>query len=278
MKLSVDRALQPGGILVLNADDGYVVAAARAATTPIWWFSLDANSLQIRASREAKIPCGWLQDGEIRLFDGVHTRGLINADAIPITLSGVARYNVLNALAAALASRALGIGDDAIARALAEFRSDPVDNPGRCNEFAFNGARVFVDFAHNPHSIAAVTGALGAVAARRRFVLIGHAGDRSDQDIRDLTAGAFAMNPDVVMAVENAAYLRGRPMGEIPRLIEETCLARGMAADQVLFAGSPAEGAAQILQLLEPGDLALLLVHAERDRIFAMLAPQPRRN
>lgn len=278
VKLSVHRALSPGGVMVLNADDAFVVAAAQAIATPVWWFSLSPDAAQIRAALAAHLPCGWLEGGKIRLSDGNQVADLIAVADIPITLSGAARYNILNALAAALACRALGVGDRAIHTALADFQSDPVDNPGRCNEFAYNGARVFVDFAHNPHSIAAVTGALGAVAATRKIILLGHAGDRSDQDIRDLTAGAFAMRPDIVVAVENSAYLRGRPLGEIPRLIAETCKAQGLADSQILFAPSPSQGTAQVLRLLHPGDLALLLIHAERDQIFAMLrqtTPEP---
>ncbi|MDO8313556.1 MAG: cyanophycin synthetase, partial [Sideroxyarcus sp.] len=161
-----------------------------------------------------------------------------------------------------------------ITKGLAGFQSDSIDNPGRCNEFAYNGARVFVDFAHNPHSIAAVTSALNALPAKRRFVMISHAGDRSDQDIHDLTAGAFTLRPDIVVTAELDGYLRGRQPGEIPQLIRETCEVLGMPAGNILFAESPSDGAAKIIRMLEPGDLALLLVHSEREQIFEMLRVQ----
>jgi cyanophycin synthetase len=150
----------------------------------------------------------------------------------------------------------------------------PEDNPGRANEFAVNGARLFVDFAHNPHSIAAVTSALAAVPAKRRFILLSHAGDRSNDDITGLVKGAFALGPDYVVVAENPKYLRGRPLGELPALMRAVSLGQGLPADHILMATSPFDGARQIIERLEPGDLALLLVHDDRQKIFDLLASQ----
>lgn len=206
------------------------------------------------------------------LSDGRVECPLIAVGDIPLSLGGAARYNIENALGAALAARVLGLPDAAIRQALSTFRSDPRDNPGRANEFSVNGARVFVDFAHNPHSIAAVTSALALLPARRRIVLLSHAGDRSDAAIRALVSGAFALSPDIVVAAENPKYRRGRAAGEVSWLLRQASLDSGLAPDQVLLAESPAAGVEMILNLLAPGDLALLLVHDERARVFEMLA------
>lgn len=270
VKLAVRHGLAPGGMLVLNADDPALVAAAdEDLSGQAAWFSLDPQNPKIVAARAGRRPCGWLEDGWLCLSDGVGVVRLIEAADVPLTLGGAARYNIENALGAALVARALGLADAAIRQVLATFRSDPADNPGRANEFAVKGARVFVDFAHNPHSIAAVTSALHALPARRRFVLLSHAGDRSDADIRALTEGAFALAPDVVVAAENPKYLRGRQPGEVSALIRAAALERGGV--EVLMADSPADGARKIIDQLGPGDLALLLVHDERAAIFAML-------
>ena len=197
---------------------------------------------------------------------------MIDIANIPIAMAGAARYNLLNALGAICLARALGLELDAIRDGLHGFRNNPADNPGRCNEFAVNGARVFVDFAHNPHSIAAVTATMGAIPATRRFVMLGHAGDRSDSDIRDATVSALAMRPDVIVATDLPEYLRGRRPGEVSGLIAKACEASGLAPDQILVASSPAAGCRQIIKRLQPGDLALLLVLSERDEIFAMLS------
>ena len=53
--------------------------------------------------------------------------------------------------------------------------------------------------------------------------------------------------------------------------VRQACIDRGMADDHVIAVASPSAGVAAILQRLVPGDLALLLVHSERDLIFGML-------
>ncbi|MCB2137668.1 MAG: hypothetical protein KDE08_17260, partial [Rhodobacteraceae bacterium] len=157
VKLSVHRALMPGGLLILNADDPAVVRASTHLAVPIAWFSLSPDTAQIAAARDQGAACGWFENGRIVLSDGRNITDLIGVAEVPLTLGGAARYNIENALGAALAARALGLPDAPIRAALSRFRSDPTDNPGRANEFSVKGARVFVDFAHNPHSIAAVT-------------------------------------------------------------------------------------------------------------------------
>jgi UDP-N-acetylmuramyl tripeptide synthase len=273
-KFAVHRALAPDGALILNADDPYVVAEAAQTKARICWFSLDPGNAQIATAGAAHQPCAWADKGEILYFDGSDITPVIAIADIPITLGGAAQYNVSNALAATCAARALGLSDAAIRKGLSGFHNDPTDNPGRFNEFAVNGARLFVDFAHNPHSVAAVADTLSAIPARRRMILLSHAGDRSDDDIRDVTQTALSLGPDVLVACELLEYLRGRDVGAVPGLIRETCRANGMRPDQILSADSPLAGVRRILALLQPGDVALLLVLAERDAVFDLLAQQ----
>jgi cyanophycin synthetase len=270
-KFAVHRSLAENGVLVLNADDAFVVGEAVRTRAAMWWFSLDANSPRIFGAIDAHQPCAWLDDGQIWFFDGAEKHRVMDVADIPITMAGAARYNISNALAATCAARALGLDDAAIQAGLSGFKNDPTDNPGRFNEFAVNGARVFVDFAHNPHSIAAVAETLSAILAKRRIILLSHAGDRSDRDICDVTETALKLQPDVVVAAELEDYLRGREIGEVPDLIKQTCASFGLRDDQVIPAQSPSDGVAKVLDILRPGDVALLLVLSERDQIFELL-------
>lgn len=270
-KFAVHRALAEDGVLVLNADDAYVRAEAEQTDASIWWFSLDGEAPQIRAACAAGHCCAWEEAGNIVFFDGHEAVTIAAVADIPVTISGAARHNVRNALAATCVSYAIGIAPEHIVGGLANFQSDPNDNPGRFNEFSVNGARVFVDFAHNPHSIAAVAETIGGIKAKRRFVLLSHAGDRSDDDIREVTTTALDLKPDYVVAAELEDYLRGRELGEVTELIVETCAQNDVPRDRVLKAGSPSEAVRVIIDMLQPGDVALLLVLSERDKIFELL-------
>jgi UDP-N-acetylmuramyl tripeptide synthase len=277
-KFSVFRTLAPGGVIVLNADDeGLVRHAARLAGEvaeqgkTVSWFSLQAANPRIEAALVDGQPCGWLEDGQLWYFDGAVRQSICAVADVPITMGGAARYNIQNALGVMCLGLAFDLPPDAVRAGFAAFSNSPEDNPGRCNEFEVGGARVFVDFAHNPHSIAAVAQTMKALPARRRLLMLGHAGDRSDEDIRDLTAGAFELAPDHVIITEIPDYLRGRDSGEISEIIHGECLRQGLQEQQLSFSEDPPAGARRALELLQPGDLVLLLVHSDRDEIISLL-------
>jgi cyanophycin synthetase len=270
-KFAVHRGLIKGGVLALNADDPFVRTESEATDANIWWFSLDPKSPQITQSIQSGQPCAWRDQDQLWFFDGAAPRAVANVRDIPITMDGAAGYNVLNALAAICVARAMGLNDTAIRAGLSAFKNNPKDNPGRFNEFAVNGARVFVDFAHNPHSVGAVAQTISAIPSKRRFVMLSHAGDRSDQDIRDLTLTALELRPDFVVAAELPDYLRGRELGEVTKLIVQTCLDQGLSRNQIVLANSPSDGTEKMVQMLDSGDTALLLVLSERDRVFSIL-------
>ncbi|MEP0204005.1 MAG: Mur ligase family protein [Halioglobus sp.] len=277
-KFSVFRTLASGGILVLNADDEGLVAHARALAEEVaregkvlCWFSLHEENECIVESLSSGRPCGWLHEDILWFYDGANTRSLMPIADIPIAMGGAARYNVSNALAVMCLSYAMGLPYEAIRLGLASFSSNTQDNPGRCNEFAVSGARVFVDFAHNPHSIEAVADTMRSIPAKRRLLMLGHAGDRSDDDIRNLTLGAMPLSPDQVVIVELPDYLRGRESGDVSELIRRTCLESGLGDAQLNLCADPLAGAAAALDWLEEGDLALLLVLSDRSDVIDLI-------
>jgi cyanophycin synthetase len=272
-KFAVHRTLAAGGILVLNADDSYVEDEASRTPVTKCWFSLDAEHHLIAEAKYNGLTCAWQEGDNLVYFDGKRAHTIVKVKDIPLTMGGAADYNIRNSLGALCLAKAMNIDDNAIAKGLCSFNNDAKDNPGRCNEFLLNGARVFIDFAHNPHSISAVTDALASIPAKRRFLMISHAGDRSDQDILEATKCALALSPDVLMAAELPQYLRGRELGDTIRLTHKQAKQQGMLAHQLLIADGPAAGAQAVLKQLQQGDLALLLVLSEREEVFAMLDP-----
>ncbi len=270
-KFAVARTLAVDGILVLNADDPLVVRNGHQAERQVCWFSLDPENPEIQAAKSTGNLCCWLEDGMIIYFDGTSAQPMLAAADAPVTMGGAAKFNIRNVMGALCLGKALGLSDAAIIKGLSTFESKPEDNPGRCNEFFAKGARVFVDFAHNPHSVEAVSDALAHLPSKRKFLLLGHAGDRSDEDIRNLTLAALAFGPDQIIIVELEEYLRGRRFGEVSDLIEKACLENGVPGDVIRKADSPPTGTELIIKDLAEGDLALLLVLDERDKVFALL-------
>jgi UDP-N-acetylmuramyl tripeptide synthase len=158
-----------------------------------------------------------------------------------------------------------------MAEALRGFGADEADNPGRGVFREIGGVRVLVDFAHNPHGVAAIAALVAAIPADRRLVLLGQAGDRTDAEIRALAAAVWAMRPDRIVVKEMESYLRGRRKGEIPALLEAE-LARLEAPPAIVAeAGSETEAVRAAFAWARPGDLLVLLSHAARARTLAFL-------
>ncbi|MEO9469672.1 Mur ligase family protein [Parasphingorhabdus sp.] len=271
-KFAVARAVAEDGVLVLNADDPLVVENGLRFQRAICWFSLSADNKLVRESLAQKTACCWLDGEHIRYHGGSGEELVLLVADIPITMNGAALFNVQNAMGVIGLGKAMGLGNEAIVKGLTEFTASPDDNPGRCNEFIVHGARVFVDFAHNPHAIAAMSQLLENLPARKKYLLISHAGDRTDEEITELTSGALGFQPDEVVIAELEDYLRGRELGEVPDLIAKECGRRGIDPSGITRMRSPGKGVEHILGSLEAGDVALLLALSDRDRIFELIA------
>ena len=270
-KFAVTRALRDGCVSVLNADDPIIVEEAASLGSAIWWFSLNSTSPQIRQARRSGQPCAFLDQGALILCDGTDEPWSVNVWDVPITMQGAARHNIYNVLAAMSACAALDIPKEAIEIGLTGFTSNPNDNPGRFNEFDFNGAHIFVDYAHNSHAIEAVCDALAQIPAKRRFIMISQPGDRTDQDIIAATKAGLKFQPDHIVVAEIEDYLRGRELNETPDIIGKAALSGGLNSEHISYVSSPSDGTEIILQQLQPGDLALLLVLSDRERVFNLL-------
>ena len=119
--------------------------------------------------------------------------------------------------------------------------------------------------------MAALAEMAATMPARRRLVLLGQAGDRSDEAIRDLARSALALRPDRVVLKDMERYLRGRQPGEIPRLMAEELARHGVPADAVSRPGSELDAVRDALAWARPGDLLVLAVHQDRPLVMALL-------
>jgi cyanophycin synthetase len=270
-KLVVARALGPEGRLVLNADDPHLVAAAPRLTVPLFWISLEADNPVVRAHLARGGDTAFLDGGDLVVVRrGVRTVVAPVAE-VPITLRGAARHNVHNVLGVIALATSLGLSPGQIAPGLARFRGTADENPGRLNLFDLGGVTVVADFAHNPHGMDALVKMASALPARRRLLMLGHAGDRDDNATREFARSAWAFRPDRIVLKEMEIYLRGRAVGESTGLIREEFLRGGAVPASITHADSEYAAVLEALAWARPGDLLLLPLHAERERVLALL-------
>jgi cyanophycin synthetase len=276
-KLLVARAIGPGGRVVLSADDPVLVEASTAVRAPIVWFSLDAGNAVIRRHVEGGGTVAVTDGDALVLATGAERKVVAGVADMPLAAGGAARHNVANALAATAAAGGLGIPLDAVRATLCRFGRDPGDNPGRANVYDLGGIRIVVDYAHNPHGMAALAAALDALPSERRLVMIGQAGDRHDAAIRELARAALALRPDRVVVKEMDAYLRGRAPGEVPALMADELRRAGLPEGAISSPGTEIPAVREALGWARPGDLLVLMLHQERRGVEDLLERLRRR-
>ena len=262
---------QSKGTLVLNADDQHLVALAPELPVKKCWFSLCENNKTLQQHRENGGAICFVREQSLVYSDQHEESSIIAVNDIPMTLNGAALHNIHNALGAIGLAKSLNIENQAIKRALENFASNSADNPGRGNQFSVKNAQVIIDFAHNVHSMQAMAVTTSNIKAQRKFLMLSHAGDRTDTEIINLTKTALKMKPDFIVTVEVVKYLRGRAIGEIPQLIVDTALANGIKKENILSFDSPFSGAKYVIEQLQANDLALLMVLSEREEITQLL-------
>jgi len=270
-KLVVARAVGAGGRVVLNADDPLLAGRGARLTQAVTWFTLDAARPEI-AAHVARGGDAFVLDGERLVWR--HGRGqdeIARVDALPIAMGGSARYNIANALGAAAAAAALGLPLAAIRAGLVSFGRDPAENPGRANRWELGGVTAIVDYAHNPHGMAALAQVVVALPAQRRALVIGQAGDRDDVVIREFVRTAWAIEPARVFIKELATFLRGREPGAVPAVIASELGRLGLDGAACSRHADELAAVRAALEWSRAGDVLVLTTHAERDAVTALL-------
>jgi len=257
IKWIVSRAVVDGGRLILNADDALLVSKARDYTGEIIWFSLDADNEVIVEHIAAEGTAYVLEDHELLVLIGKTRELICRAEDIPITLSGAARHNIANSLAAAALTSCLDVSTADIRAGLTTMSQD--DNPGRSNVYNVDGRKVLVDFAHNPHAMRALFDMAQGIPANRRVLCFGQAGDRPNDAIRELARDAWSIGLDRVFVSELAVYHRGREAGDVFGVIRDELIRCGAMPDQIEHHEEEIDSLAAAMSWAEPGDLVIML-------------------
>jgi cyanophycin synthetase len=281
VKQVVVEAVPRNGWAVLNADDPLVLEMRRHCSGNVMLFTMqekhDLVDRWIRRGRKAVVLEHGPRGEMMVIKEGRRTMPIAWVHTLPSTFEGKARMMVQNAMAAAAAAHAAGAHLHDIRQGLRSFTTSVYQAPGRLNLFELDGVKVLIDYAHNAAGLEMVGdfvermtsdvtpgGQPGEASwtANLRVAVIATAGDRRDEDMRELGRVAARYFDEVIIREDRNP--RGRPPGETADLIvqgvRDAQLAGGARAGSVEIVLDEMEAARRALDRSRPGDLVVLCV------------------
>jgi cyanophycin synthetase len=273
----VPRITKKSGWAVLNADDPRVFAMRLTTAARPWVFSRDPDSPALREVLSRGGRATTVLDGWITVLEASGAEPVVLLVDVPMTLNGLSRFNVENALAATSAALAAGISRESVVRGLRSFLPDAEHNPGRMNFFSLprpdGDLTVVMDLAHNEAGLEAMVEIMRGVRPPGRRILLGlgAVGDRQDE-LLELLGEIAARDADVVAIGHKEKYLRGRSLEDMDRLFRVGAERVGVSDVETY----PTELASlqALVEQAEAGDVVGLMCHAERQEVYDWLADQ----
>ena len=251
---------------VLSADNEHTLKmAAHTPARHICWVTMQPeNPLvreHIRLGKRAVVRERGVNGEQIVLYDNGAQYPLIWTHLIPATLEGKALHNVENALFAAAMAYALGLSLDQIRGGLRTFDNTFYQSPGRMNVYDEHGFRVILDYGHNEAAVGAMVDLVDRLdPLGRRIVCVTCPGDRRDEDVRAIAA-RVAGHFDLYLCHSDDDP-RGRPPMEVPQMIRDELVARGVPAEAIALHESEAASVQAALEAARPNDLVLAFCEA----------------
>lgn len=218
LKSVLVESVMPSGYAILNADDPLVAAMAKKVKAQVAYFSMNPDNPLVRSHTKQNGLAAVYENGYLSILKGDWTLRIEQAVNVPLTLKGMAHFQIANALAACLAAYSQGVAIEHIRAALTSFTSSVAQTPGRMNLFNMGSFHVLLDYAHNAASYEAV-GSFVRNWPGERIGVVGGPGDRRDQDFINL--GKLSTEIFDRIIVKEDTDTRGRPRGDAARLICE---------------------------------------------------------
>ncbi|MGZ4154455.1 MAG: cyanophycin synthetase [Actinomycetota bacterium] len=280
VKQVVVEAVPRDGTAVLNADDALVVEMRKRCSGSVILFSMRPDNELIerwvRRGRKAVV-LEANEQGEVMVIrDGRRTMAIGYLHLFPATFDGRARMNVQNALAAAAAAHAAGAHLHDIRSGLRTFSTSFFEAPGRLNLFELGGVKVLVDYAHNAAGLQMLGDFVERMTsdvvdhaapgtpswtASLRVAVVATAGDRRDEDMRELGRVAARYFDEII--VREDRNTRGRERGETAALVVQgvrEAQTAGARVGSIEIVTDEMEAARRALDRSRPGDLVVLCV------------------
>ncbi|MBU0984365.1 MAG: cyanophycin synthetase, partial [candidate division Zixibacteria bacterium] len=257
VKSAVVEVVEDSGVSVLNADDSIVVGLIERAGGRVILFSLHSENETVTRHLKSGGTAVVLQGGEIVIHSPKPSVHLLSVLEAPITMRGVARFNIANVLAAAAALHGLGVPVDMIRKGISTFHPSATQNPGRMNLIDFVSFKVLLDYGHNVPAIRALGNTLPHITKGRKIVVAHGTGSRLDEHIR-IFGATLADIYDYLIVTD--ADPRHRSPGETSDLVLAGALEKGFSREHTKIVNDPAEAIDHAFTIVQSGDLIVVQV------------------
>ena len=264
VKSTVIEVVGDSGVSVLNADDPIVVGLKDRAGGQLILFSLHPENETVASHLGSGGTAVVLQDGDVVIHSAEPSIHLLSVLDVPVTLSGVATFNISNVLAAVAALHGLGIPVDMIRSGISTFHPSATQNPGRLNLIDFVNFKVIVDYGHNVPAVKALGSVLPHITKGRKIVVAHGTGNRLDEHIKVFGAALAEVYDHLIVA---DADPRHRGPGETSGLVRAGALESGLADEKVEVVNDPIEAIDRAFGIVESGDLIVV----QADEVEPML-------
>ncbi|MBU3181099.1 Mur ligase family protein [Clostridium psychrophilum] len=256
VKSLVGEAVKTDGYVVINGDDDMSVSIIHRLKSNLIVFSSEKNNEIMQKNIKNGGYGVYVDNDYIIIQQGTTIKKLIDIKNIGITINGILKYNIENAMAACGAAIGLGIDYDTLKQGLMSFHCNQEQNPGRFNMYLVNNVTVVLDYGHNIEGYKCVLDGIKHIKHNKLIGVIGVPGDRLDSDILEVGKCA-GENLDCIFIKEDKDR-RGRDKGKVADILEKGILKsnfHGMKIKKVL---DEAEAFKNALNLAEPGDLIII--------------------
>lgn len=239
-KLEITDGMKDGAILILNGDEPLLTGASCDKKLCRIYFGIDNPCCDYRAENV-------ISDGEYIHFD---VRSAEGESLSGLSVRGIGRHNVYDALAAVVCGILLGINDDDIRRGLLEFKPAAM----RQNIIKKDGFTVIEDcYNAGPESMAAAIETLSGLAKGGRIAVLG--------DMRELGAYSAELHRGIGQRAAQAGTDVLVTIGKEAENIADGALSAGMKSEDIIRIKdySDAQCAANIIKgIIREGDTVLI--------------------
>ncbi|MEX0608818.1 MAG: cyanophycin synthetase [Balneolaceae bacterium] len=269
LKGTIVEVVKPSGFVILNADDELVLSLKEKTKARVILFSMNYENPALRQHFLDGNPIVTLYNGSVIIQSESGLSIIADEKDIPLTLGGMAEFNVENVLASVAAVYALGLTEEEIRAGITSFNPSFEQSPGRLNIIEMNGFKVMIDYGHNVGAIKATGEMLPKLSSGKKIRTADGTGNRRSVDIVEF-GESIARYYDYVFVTDT--HPKHRKVGETSSLVEEGLKKGGLKTEQFETIIDDREATLKALEMAKKGDIVVLQANDVNQLIADVLA------